>query len=360
MKKRNILKALFLLFFITSSSYYLFVKSELYESKTILMVRDLSAAVPTASFGLSLLGGGVDSQTQDSMVVQEYLLSLDMFERVDKEFKLSEHYRSEALDPIERLSTSDTIEDILKFYQNRCIINYDEVSGLLHIAYSHTEPTKAKEILIFMVEAVEDAINVFNQRKAIKQLKFIAQEHKKNKDKMYASSAQLEEYQNSHLLLDPNAEATTSSGIIATLETKLTEKKIEYSTKANYLNSKSHELTSLKSEIKEISSSIEKHKKSLTSSQQSGLNKILFEYEKLKMQLEFDTEIYKNALIQLESIKLDTLKEAKTLSIVSQPNMPDGYTYPDKKKILITLLLITFMLYGIMAMIYAIIQDHKE
>ncbi|RUA00706.1 MAG: hypothetical protein DSY88_10440 [Candidatus Poseidoniales archaeon] len=88
--------------------------------------------------------------------------------------------------------------------------------------------------------------------------------------------------------------------------------------------------------------------------------RVLLEYEKLKMQLEFDTEVYKNALIQLETTKLDVLKEAKTLSTVSKPNLPDGYTYPNKPKVFITLVIVILLMYGIFSMLGAIIRDHKE
>ena len=360
MKKSLYIKILFSLLFVLLSTYYLLIKSELYESQTALMVRDLSSVAPSASFGLSILGGGPDSQTQDSMVVEEYLLSHDMFAKVDETFNLSSHYKGNALDLYERLASDSTKEDILEFYRERCLVTYDETSGLLHIAFSHTNAAKAQEVLSYMISIVENALNEFNRRKALKQLKFIEAEHERNKLQMYASSNNLEEYQNSNLLLDPNSKATTSSSIIASLQAKLTEKRIAYKTKSEYLNKNNYELTSLNSEIIEIKASIAAHKKSLTGGDKSGLNKILFEYEKLKMQLEFDTEIYKNALIQLETIKLDALKEAKTLSIISQPNFPDGYTYPDKPKTIITILLILMLLYGIYSMLNSIIEDHKE
>lgn len=76
--------------------------------------------------------------------------------------------------------------------------------------------------------------------------------------------------------------------------------------------------------------------------------------------LEFDTEVYKNSLIQLETAKIDALKEAKTLSVVSRPNLPDGYTYPNKPKTFLTLIIVIFLVYGISSMLLSIIKDHKE
>lgn len=361
-KKYSLFKTrlVFILLFVLAVTYTMFLKSELYESKTTLMVRDLSSSSPASSLGLSLLGVGSSSQLQDSMVVQEYLMSLDTFLLLDKEFKLAEHYKSDKLDFVERLASDATMEKTLEFYQKRLLINYDEVSGLLHLGYAHTDPKTAKEILEFMVSSVEHELNEFNRRKAKKQLAFIEIEYNKNKQKMDKSSDILQNYQNKHLLLDPENKASTSSAIIANLEATLTQKRIEFKTKSTYLNSDNYEIAQLKTEIDEIANSLADAKKGLTGSSEDRLNKILFEYERLKMQAEFDIEVYKNSLLQLETTKIDVLKEAKTLSVVSRPNLPDGYTYPNKPKVFVTLVIVMLLLYGIFSMLGAIIRDHKE
>lgn len=350
----------FSVIFLLALTYTMLIKSELYESKTALIVRDLSSAPQATGLGLSLLGVGSSSQLQDSMVVQEYLMSFDAFLLLDKEFNLTEHYKSDKLDFIERLAFDATMEKTLEFYRKRLFINYDETSGLLHLAYAHTDQKTAKEILEFMLSSVENELNEFNRQKAKKQLKFIEIEYDKNKKNMDKSSHILEEYQNKHLLLDPTNKASSSSAIIASLEATLTQKRIEYKTKSSYLNSDNYEIVQLKTEIREIANSLANAKKSLTGNSKDRLNKILFEYKRLKMQVEFDIEVYKNTLIQLETTKLDVLKEAKTLSVVSKPNLPDGYTYPKKPKLFVTLIIVILLMYGIFSMLGSIIRDHQE
>ncbi len=346
--------------FILLALYFLVIKSELYESQTALMVRDLSPSIPDASLGLALLGAGSGSQLQDSMVVEEYILSPEIFFKLDEKFHLVQHYKSDALDLIERLPSDATAEKELKFYRKRVHVEYDETSGILHISYAHTNPQTAQQILKYMITQVENQLNEFNREKSKKQLKFIEAEYEKNKKKLQESIAKIEEYQNKHLLLDPSTQATSSSEMIASLEATLTQKKIELATKESYFNENNYEVQALKNEIKEIEQTIESKKKTLSGNGESRLNKVLFEYEQLKLELDFNTEIYKNALVQLESIKLDVLKEAKTLSIVSKPNLPDGYTYPNKPKVFITIVIVMLLLYGIFSMLSAIIRDHKE
>jgi len=355
-----ILRFVFVVIFLLSSFYVLFLKSELYESKTALIVRDMSQNTTASTLGLSLLGMGSSSQLQDSKIVEEYLKSLDVYQLVDQKFHLTQHYKSDAIDFVERLPQDATVEEVLEFYNKHLTIYYDETSGILSVAFAHVDPKKAQEILEFLVQNVDYQINEFNRKKAIKQLKFVEGEFEKAKEKMGEASSGLEAYQNRHLLLDPTVKATSSSGIIAELEAKLTQKKIEYATKKNYINEDNFELINLQNEIKQITKSIAKTKQTLTGNEKNPLNKVLIEYEKLKMELDFNTEVYKNALIQLETTKIDVAKNDKTLSILSKPNLPDGYTYPNKPKAFITILILTLLMYGIVSMLSQIIKDHKE
>jgi capsular polysaccharide transport system permease protein len=350
----------FLFIFIVLNAYFLGVKSELYESSTALIVRDMGQNSPASTLGLSLLGMGNSSQLQDSMIVEEYLQSLDMYKQVDKKFALTKHYESDAVDFVERLSKDATQEEILKMYNKHLILFYDETGGILHISFLHVDPKKAQAILEFLVKRVDYQINEFNRRKAEKQLRFVKSEYKKAKKKLDEASLKVEAYQNQHLLLNPTAEATSKSGIIAELEAQLSQKKLEYATKKRYLNDGNFELISLKNQIKEIKNSIKNAKEKLTGNEKGRLNRVVFAYEQLKMQLEFATEVYKNALLQLETTKIEVAKNDKTLSIVSKPNLPDGYTYPNKPRVFITILILTLLAYGIFTMLGSIIIDHKE
>jgi len=359
-KKFSTLNILFLAIFLLLNFYYLVIKSELYESKTLLVVKDLVSNSSTSSLGLSLLGMGTSSQLQDSKIIEEYLKSLDVYLRLDEKFNLTDHYRSDELDFVQRLSANAKTEDFLRLYNAHLTVYYDEISSLLNISFRHVDAKKAQEVLEFLVQEAEAKLNEINRKTSQKKLAFIEQEYQKAKTKMENSSKRLEDYQNTHLLLDPSTQASATSGVISELEATLIQKQIEYATAKNYLNEDSHELQVLKNEIDEIKKSIAAQKRELSGTSKDRLNKILFEYEKLKLQLEFDTEVYKNALLQLESTKLEVSKEAKTLSVIVKPNLADGYTYPNKPKVFITILVVMLILYGIISLLISIIRDHKE
>ena len=360
MKKINKIRVIYGVIFLVLTTYMLFIRTELYESHTALLVEELDSSSPTAGLGLALLGAGPSSQLQDSKVVEEYLHSADMLMKLNKKFGLISEYKSDKYDIVQRLRQDATYEKSLKFYNNMLNTHFDETSGIFHIGYAHSDAQKSKEILEFLVAEVENQINELNRKNAKKQLDFSEGEYFKAKGKMDASSSLLESYQNKNRMLDPAVEATAVTGVISSLEVTLTQKNIEYATKTSYLNEGSYELQALKNEIKEIKNSIDNQKKELSGTSDKRLNKSVFEYEKLKLQFEFDTEVYKNALVQLKTTQGNVVKSAKTLSIISKPNLPDGYTYPDKPRVFITILIVMLLVYGIFTMLSAIIRDHKE
>lgn len=360
MKKISNIRLIYIGIFIVLTTYMLLIRTELFESHTALLVEELDSTTPTASLGFALLGAGPASQLQDSKVVEEYLHSTDMLIKLDKKFNLISEFQSDQYDLLQRLGTSAFFEKSLKFYNRMLSAHFDQISGILHIRYAHPDPKKAKEILAFLVTEVENKINELNRINSKKQLEFSESEYIKAKRKMDESSLLLEQYQNNKKILDPAAKAIAVSTVITGLEATLTQKSIEYATKKSYLNENNFELKALQNEMNEIQNMIISNKNSLIGTSDKRLNKSLFEFEKLKLQLEFDIEVYKNALIQLKSTQASVAKSAKTLSIISEPNLPDGFTYPDKPKVFITIILAMTLLYGIFGMLMAIIRDHKE
>jgi capsular polysaccharide transport system permease protein len=353
------LRVLFLLLFVLSTGYYLLVKSELYESSAALVVRDLNEKSAAAT-GLSLLGAGVSSQMQDSKILEEYLQSPDVLAVLDAKFGLDAYYRSDALDVLSRLGKTEPKEELLKIYRDHLHVLYDEVSGILSLSFTHTDSETARRVVAFLIERAEEQLNIYNDRNAEKQLAFVRSQVEKNRAALDASTAALEAYQNEHLMLDPAADAQTQSAIISELESALVQKRTEYNQMKRYMSDSSFDVIKLKNEIKEMQSSLKTARETLSGGDQERLNAVLFEYERLKAQAKFDEEVYKESLVQLEIARVDANKQAKSLVVLTEPNLPEGYSYPDKPQVFVTLLLVFFLGYGIVSLVLAIIKDHKD
>jgi capsular polysaccharide transport system permease protein len=101
-------------------------------------------------------------------------------------------------------------------------------------------------------------------------------------------------------------------------------------------------------------------KKDLANPNKKALNAYIFEFERLKNLVEFNKELYKQSLLQLEQLKVQANQNSKMLLEVTKPFVPQGYMYPQKLKDMITLTLVLLLLYGIISLIQAIIKEHID
>jgi len=350
---------LFLIPFILGSIYIVHFESELFKSSSTILIKDLKSPQVNTNM-LGSLFQNASSNMQDSKLMEKYIYSWEMFGMIDREFNLTKHYMSRDLDFLQRKYSFSRPDSFYNLYQDRLEVNYDELSTTLDIAFLHTNPKRAKEILEFIIKEAEKRLNRFNKENGKELLKFLREQVKKNKEILFKSIEKLLEYQNKHKMIDPSIDIKSKSRIIAGLEKQIIQKEIEYSNLIKYMNRNTVEVKSLKSQIKNLKRKLNSVKSKLSGSNKKELNRNLFEFERLKSDVEFNKERYKQTLIQLDLALIEATQNAKNFITVIKPTLPKSYYKPDKIKNIFTLFIVLFLFYGIASMIYAIIKDHKD
>ena len=353
-----LLKIIFISLFIIGSIYILFIKSELFESNSNVIIKSLNTKSANLG-GFSFLIPNTES-SQDVFILQTYIESFDELNKLNKKFNLKKHYSSDKIDIIERLKPWNTKEDFLKIYQNRLVFIYDQQSGVITIGFLHINPKKSYEIVKQLIKDANEQLNYYNKLIAKKQLKFITEEVKKNKKVLKESIKQIENFQNKHVLLDPTQTATSEFALLSNLKATLIQKKAQLNELSQYMNPKSFEIIRLKGEIKNLEKTITKTKKGLTNPKKKALNIYILEFERLKGLVELNKELYKQSLIQLEQLKSEVNKNSKILLEITKPTISQSYKYPEKFKDIVTLFLILALLYGVIVLIRAIIKEHID
>lgn len=350
----------YLIFFIILSSLYVwFVQTEFYKSEAVVAIRNLDGQSPNANF-LGLIKAASNDVNLDILTLEEYLRSYEMYDKVNDKFALDKLYNSFALDPLQRLYWFNSYEDYVKTYNKYLQISNEVGSSIVKIGFLHTNSNKAREIVNFLVEQTELKLNEYNRLVAQKKLNYINEETKKNKEILDDSINLLREYQDKSVMIDPNKNANTNESILSTLKGQLVEKKQELAKVSEYLTNNSFEIINLKREIDGIEKSIKKISLEQANKNNNSLNKNIFDFEKLKFQVELNTEIYKQSLAQLQSARLKAVEESKMLQVLVDANTPTSYCEPQKIREIITIICILMLVYGIVFTLKAIIRDHEE
>jgi len=339
--------------------YVIFFANPKYRSESSYVIRDLSAK-ESAGFDFGFFVTGTSSQQQDASIVVEYLKSLGMLKELNTRFNLKDYYSSSLTEPLERLYWNATEEDLLALYRKNLSIVPNELTGITHIAFKSTDPERATTILQYLLDAGEAFLNRLNHQRAEKKIAFASSQLEDNKAKLDRAIAALEQFQNKYNIVDPSADMAVKNSIIASLEAAIVEKTAEYNQLTSYMSPDTIDALKLAKQIDELKSALNETRSKLSGENAEKLNDLLFEYQKLKNDVDFATEVYKQTLVQHEVSRIEALQESKIFEVIAMPHQPDDYVYPKRLRIILTSLVIIMGLYKITQLIWAVIKDHKD
>jgi len=359
---------LFFLSLVLFSVYYInVIETEKYSSSSVIMIKDLSQEQTVSPLGSLLLPSGSGAMI-DAKLLELYIQSADMFKVLNQEFNLSNYYQSKEIDFLRRLSDRSILpsyfvnmQNILTKYNQDLTIIYDEASTTIKIEFAHANADMAQQIVQKIIEQSSKILNHFENQNTEIILNFLKKQEKIKHQLFINSLEELLEYQNKNKTIDPKVDIDVKNRILAKLESELIQKNVLYNSKNQYLNPKTAEMRLLRGDINYLKRSINKIKAEITgNSNQKELNANMSDFTLLKSRVEFNKELYIQTLIKLEETKVLVSQNRKNLIIVTQAEISDSYSYPNKIKESFSILIILGFFYGIIILILTIIRDHKD
>ncbi|HFU76392.1 MAG TPA: hypothetical protein ENK66_09125 [Arcobacter sp.] len=361
------LKLFFFILFFFVIYYIVFLQTEKYESRTTIIIKDISQEQSVSAFGSLLMSSGSESM-QDAMLLEVYIRSDDMYELLDQEYRLTEYYTSDDIDILNRLSNKfifsifeETRVNFVKKYVEDLKVIFNEPSGTLEIAFAHSDREIAKKITESIVRFAGERLNYFDRKNSEVVLKFLKEQEQEKYDLFIHSLKKLLVYQNQNNTISPQVEVESKSAILAQLEGELVQNEVTYNSKLQYMNENVPEVKLLKNTITNIRKRIEKLKRETVGKQKGqSLNENLSDFKLLQSQVEFNKQIYMQVLGKLEETSALVSQNSKNLIVVSKAKVSDSYDYPNKFNDIMSVLIVFTLLYGILTFIITLIRDHKD
>jgi len=341
--------------------YWGTIASDRYVSESRIVIQQTQMPATQTMSLSSLLGGTSAPNRTDQMLLRDYLLSIDMLEKLDKKLSLREHYSDRRRDPISRMWYKDlSTEWFYWYYLLRTTVEFDEYAGVLVIRAQAFTPEQAHAITSMLVEEGERYMNGMAQRLAQEQVGFIEKQVEQVYERVMSARLAVVAYQNKLNLVSPEGTAEYLVGIVNTLEGQLASLNTQRNAALGYLNPKSPTIMDFDLQIAAVKTQIGKEQARLTSSNRQMLNVTVEEFQRLKMNAEFAQEVYKSALASLEQVRLDARRTIKMVSIIQSPTSPQYALEPRRIYNTVVFVLLTLGIFGIVSLIRAILRDHQE
>ncbi|MCP5279533.1 MAG: capsular biosynthesis protein [Thiobacillus sp.] len=341
-------------------AYYLLLAADRYVSESVITVKQAGDSVPSPITGLATMFGANPPSREDTLYLQEYVHSLDMLRHLEAKVALRKAYEAESLDPIYRLYAGTSQEWLHWYYTQRVELVFDDLSGLLKVRVEGFTPEFAQVVNQEILAQSERFVNEVSHRMAREQMAFAESELLRARERLQTAKSRLIAFQNRHKMLDPLAQAQATATLATQLESELAHKETELKAMLGYLQEDAYQVVSLRQQIAALKSQLEQERQKVASGQGGRLNSLASEFQNLALDVGFAEDAYKAALSAVETTRIEASRKLKSLVVVSSPAKPEIAVYPQRFYNLVTLLLGLTLLYGVVRLVIATIQDHRD
>lgn len=340
------------------SLYCGWLSSDRYVSQAQVIVKQ-AEQVKMASDALSLLGIGGSSH-QDALVIQSYLASWPLYQRLDQALQLQAHFQQPHIDWLSRLAADASREDQLEHYLQHLTVSLDEISGVLSISFQAYDPAFAHTVVQQMVKESELFINRIGHQVAQEQLQFVEREVQQAHHRLQQEQQVLLEFQRQYQLLSPDATSSAMQGMVAQLDAELVRQQTELKRLERYMQPAAPDVVALQDRIAALQQQLQQEQTRLTGQQEAPLNEVNARYQALQVQAQLAADLYKTGLVSLEQARVEAYRKLKHLLLIAPPGQADDAEYPRRLYNIATAGVLLCLLYGLLLMGLATLREHKD
>ena len=298
----------------------------------------------------------------DSILVESFILSRDMFDYLVEELNLVAQYNSEAADFFSRLALGSSKEDMFQYYLDHIDVSVDSESAVITLKTQAFNREFAQVLNAAIIEHAEAFINEINNNLAKSKLGFAKDEHKLVEEKLRGAKEELLAFQSKYNVLDPTAEGAASQQIAFSLEATLAQKQAELRTMSGMMSELAPEMKNLKRQISALQDAVSQQKSDLNNASVSensdiSMTELMAQYSNLQIQLQLAIQAYSSSLMTLESTRVKAYEKIQHLVTIENPTQPDDNKYPQVIYNLTLFGVILFLVYGIGRIVVATIKE---
>jgi capsular polysaccharide transport system permease protein len=334
-----------------------------YVSEATVAVRSAGGERGLSLPGAAALLGGLGSPSrEDTLFLREYLHSLALLRQLDVRLGLRRHFEAERRDPVFRLWPGTSQEWFAEYFRNRVELSFDESSALLDVRVQAFDADFAQRLNAALMEAAEQFVNEFSQRMAREQMAYAEGELRKAEQRLADAKGKVLAFQGRHKLLDPLAQAQASNAISNDLQAALTKQEAELKNALTYLNDESYPVKALRNQVQATRAQLDTERLRGTSGGARGdrLNQLAAQYQDLTLLAGFAEDAYKLTRAAVETARVEAGRKQKSLVVVEPPSRPQTAIYPERLYDLATLFVACCLLYAVVRLAVATIQDHQD
>jgi capsular polysaccharide transport system permease protein len=345
--------------------YYAFFASDQYAATGHFIVRHRNdSAAMTGALSVLGLGTPPSGSTPDTMVVNDYMVSLQMIKDLGPLVDLRALYDKPQIDAWARLRppwgrdfVSD--ENLRNYWQKMATVHFDQTTGLSRFEVRAFSAEDAKTIADHVFRLSEDLVNRLSERSQEDALALARREVESYRVRALESLDALLAFQERAQQVDPQGFAAARNEIQAGIEQELTQLQAQLDVLRKRLPEDAPGISQVKDRLNVVEKQLatERARSTVSVSGESAA-KILNDFEKLKLESEFATQAYMSSLASLESARVEAIRQNLYLETFVRPHLPQIPEYPRALLNTVLVFVVSFLVWAIGGLLLSAAREH--
>lgn len=338
--------------------YWTLLASDRYVSGSHIVLQ--SPEINPTGLNISSLLSGTQG-SGDLLLLKDHLQSVDMLQKLQQKLNIRAHYANTDIDWLSRLGDENTeLENLYRYMQQRIDIVFDDYAAVLRIRVQAYSPQMAQQIAQTLLDEGEKHMNDMGQRLAAEQVAFIETQVVALEQRLFTARDDLLSFQNKEGLVSPTGTVEAIFAVVSQLEAQLALLEARKKSASSFQSAVSPEIVRINSEILALQQQISLEKQKMAAENGTALNQVSAEFQTLELKARFALELYSNALLALESTRVEAARKLKQVSVLQYPTLPEFSTEPRRFYNMLVFAFFAIFLAAIAHLTRAVIRDHRD
>lgn len=350
--------------FILACVYFLLIATPQYMAEARFVVRTLGEAdvgpdVEGSSAGAELLG--MTPLPQDAHVVTSFIHSPAMLDRLGERLDFRKIFSGAELDFWARLNHDFSREELLDYWAGQVATYLDGPSGIVTLRVRAFSPEDAMMLAQAIIEESEILINDLSARARADYVGRAAQEVAVRQENYRQALEQLNELQNETAILDPRQRATETGTLLMGLLSRKLEVDARLFVLEQQVVTDAPGVRQLRSTQAALADQIETLRGQLADAGtvSENLSRSLRRFSEVETDHMLASELYAAARRNLTRAQAQAIRKAVYVTVFVPPALAEDARYPQRIAMPLLILLGLSVIWGIAALVWASIEDHR-
>lgn len=340
--------------------YYAFIAAPIYVSTAQFIVKNSSQG-SSSSMGQFLQSVGVTVSANDAYSVGAYITSRDVLAELEKNADIRAIYNRPGADLITRFPNflelyRPAFEYLYWHYLNWIEVDFDSTTYITTVYAYAFRPEDAHLVATQLLDLSERAVNLLNERVKNGMLRAIKDEVDHMRKRSEIIQAQITDFRNSQLILDPNQASAAATTLRSALESALVPARALLG-QLQQTAPKSPQILALQMRIKSLEDQVsdQEHKDA------GGVNSLapkLSQYDALLLQQQFAQQMLHAAVAALGTAEVNVQQQLLYVARIAVPRVPDWPQYPYRFLYTMLVFVTALLIYGIARILGSIVREH--